>query len=139
MIFFCNFVPMNKLRRIFSLFLATIFLVSSLGFTANKMVCLSSGKYKLSAVQLEDCCKKEEPVTSIKSVCCDITNTYFGLADFNAGEKLQINQAVLLLPFMLSSFHEPLLKDEAIAADFSKRSWCSSGTPYLTFISVLRV
>jgi hypothetical protein len=95
---FCRDLPylcktMKTAQKIFSVFLAIIFLISSLGFTANKMVCVKSGKTKLSLVNLKDCCpqKKSSPST-IKSHCCDITNTFFNLGDLNNSHNFQSNK-----------------------------------------------
>jgi hypothetical protein len=83
---------MKALQKITSVFLAAIFLVSGLGFTANKMVCLKSGKTKLSFVNFKDCCPKKKSSTPvIKSDCCDITNTFFHLGDFQSVHKHQFS------------------------------------------------
>lgn len=84
---------MKTLQKITSVFLAVIFLVSSLGFTANKMVCLKSGKTKLSLVNVKDCCpEKETADPTVQSHCCEITNTFFNIGDIQNVQKFQINK-----------------------------------------------
>jgi hypothetical protein len=84
---------MKALQKITSVFLAVTFLVSSLGFTANKMVCLKSGKTRLSLLHVKDCCpEKKSSVPVIKSDCCDITNTFFDLGDLRVSQKIQVVQ-----------------------------------------------
>ncbi|CAN5451537.1 hypothetical protein BH10BAC1_BH10BAC1_14110 [soil metagenome] len=100
---------MNLFKKITSFFLAIVFLLSGFGFTIGKMVCLKSGKTKVSLAIVEDCCKKakrqsiaccdeeeqiQEGITVIKKGdCCDISNTHLQLKDFNPSEKKIVPEA----------------------------------------------
>lgn len=129
---------MKTVQKITSLFLVVILLVSSLGFTANKMICLKSGKTKLSVVNMKDCCpenKSSFPV--IKSQCCNITNTFFDLNDFRSVQKSEMSQSAAVQIFYTDFSTD--LRFHSITADriFS----CSdlppprSGKLFLSFIS----
>lgn len=82
---------MKLFQKIASVFLAIVFLLSSLGFTLNKMVCLKSGKTKISLVNVKDCCPEKKSTTPIiKSKCCDLQNSSFKLKDFSVVQKNEI-------------------------------------------------
>lgn len=91
---------MKFIQKITTVFLAIVFLLSSLGFTANKMVCLKSGKIKMSLTPVKDCChEKKSTSPHIKAQCCDLTNTSFHLNDFNSAQKNTIPAAAdFILP-----------------------------------------
>ena len=79
---------MRTFHKITSVFLIAVLLVSSLGFTVNKMVCLKSGKTKISITHVKECCaskKNAQPI--LKSSCCDLKNTSFDLDDFSISQK----------------------------------------------------
>ena len=79
---------MKKNLNITAVFLATVFLLSSLGFSVSKMVCLKSGKTKVSLANIHDCCKKtKSPLAVVKANCCDINTTSFNLGDIQTLEK----------------------------------------------------
>src|SRR6476646_2041455 len=89
---------MKTVQKLTSVFLAAIFLVSSLGFTANKMVCLKSGKVKHSLVQMKSCCPERNSLRPvIKSDCCDIVNTYFNIGDLHHSHRQFIVPSASLL------------------------------------------
>ncbi len=132
---------MKTTQKIISLFLAFIFLLSSLGFTANKMVCLKSGKTKLSLVHLKDCCPEKKSVTPLlKSDCCNINNIYFNLSDFQHAEKNNIEQ-----PSSQISFVNPTQKFKINTSTFvlTHSSFVIppklSGRELLSFISILTI
>jgi hypothetical protein len=131
---------MKTLQKVTSVFLAVIFLVSSLGFTANKMVCLKSGKTKLSLVHVKDCCpEKKSSLPVVKADCCDITNTFFNLCDFQNGHKLQVNkpsviQSFCLIPDFFANKQGILNQSVFSLADLPPPF---SGRKILSFISIL--
>jgi hypothetical protein len=91
---------MKVLNKIACIFLAFSFLVSSLGFTASKMVCRKSGTLKRSLTPLSDCCKKDITKHRFQHSCCDITNIYSGLSDFSASSKAAAGDcSFFVLPF----------------------------------------
>jgi hypothetical protein len=96
---------MKFISKHISVFLAVVFLLSSLGFTANRMICLKSGKQKISLIPINDCCKKTTlGKHSVKSKCCDINNNEFQLSDFRSVEKTEtipIKLHLFELPFFL--------------------------------------
>lgn len=78
---------MKTVQKITAFFLIVAVTLSSLGFTANKMVCLKSGKTKVALTHIKDCCKDEGTAQStIKSNCCDIQNSSFTLGNFETSE-----------------------------------------------------
>lgn len=105
---------MKLVNKITASFLAIVFLLSSLGFTINKMSCLKTGTSKLSLIALEDCCIKKQKKSEVsccadetpeptidlttisKADCCDIVNTSFDLSDFQPSKNntLPIAQAL---------------------------------------------
>ena len=145
---------MKTLQKTTSIFLAIIFLLSSLGFTINKMACLKSGKIELSLVAIEDCCAKEEikdacceeenfqsdeQGTSItRSDCCEITNTSFDLSEFQKTEKNNIppvsSNELILLPNTLTNPFYIHTSEKNIFADLSVPL---HGRQLLSFISIL--
>jgi len=95
---------MKLVQKITSLFLAVIFVLSSLGFTINKMVCLKSGKTKVSLTHVKDCCpEKKSTIPVVKAQCCDIQNSSFKLTDFNPSQKHEIPVSFELLSFLTNS------------------------------------
>jgi hypothetical protein len=87
---------MKLLQKIISFFLAITFLVSSLGFTANKMICLKTGKVKISLVHVKNCCpEKKSSVPVLKAQCCDLVNTSFYLGNFQNSQKLSIGHSFI--------------------------------------------
>lgn len=80
---------MKTVKKITSLCLVIVLLLSGLGFTINKMVCLKSGKTKISFTHVTDCCnKKQSSQSRIKSNCCDLKNTTFDLDDFSSSKNV---------------------------------------------------
>jgi hypothetical protein len=129
---------MRTAQKITSLFLVVILLVSSLGFTANKMICLKSGKTKLSLVNIKDCCpENESSVPVIKSDCCNITNTFFDLNDFQGVQKSEVCQPLVMQAFYDNSSAKP----DFIFVSSDQVFSCSdlppprSGKIFLSFIS----
>lgn len=113
---------MKIFQKITSLSLAAVFLLSSLGFTINKMICLKSGKEKISFTAIEDCCATKINATKdsccedeqneiqytheafiTKSECCDIVNSNFDLSDF---QTQQNNYLPTIISFDL--FYNPI-------------------------------
>lgn len=71
---------MKLSRKYFSLAMATLMLMMSIGVTVHKMVCLASGTVTLSFLENEDCCTNEETENnSLATKCCDYTTDYFKL------------------------------------------------------------
>jgi hypothetical protein len=129
---------MSKLRTFISIFISIAFLLSSLGFTANKMVCLKSGKTKLSAVPLESCCASEEQ-EMLKQSCCEINNSYFSLENFQCSSQLKVKvQSIELLwaPVMKTLLPETCSFQQAAYYNLPPLLH-SSG--YLEYISVHRI
>ena len=80
---------MKTVQKITSVCLVVVLLLSSLGFTINKMVCLKSGKVKISLTHVKNCCpEKRSDTSTIKSNCCDLKNTTFDLDDFSSSQKV---------------------------------------------------
>ena len=95
---------MNILKKITSVLLAMIFLVSSMGFTVNKMVCIKSGKTKISFSALKDCCREKKSGTPVlKNKCCDITNSSFNLESFERPEKIKVANTFVLQPAFINN------------------------------------
>lgn len=107
---------MKITNKIASVFLAAVFLYSSLGFTISSMVCVKSGKGKVSLALIEDCCSKAEFVSEAKAPCCedeqeavhpdnmtvikegeccDINSYSFHLDDFQNAQKTSVDQVAL--------------------------------------------
>jgi len=74
---------MKAAQKITSAFLAFVFLFSSLGITISSMVCLKSGKGKVSFSYIEDCCAKTKTPAVAKAVCCDDASSKPGLPETN--------------------------------------------------------
>ena len=101
---------MKATQKITSVFLAAVFLFSSLGFTISSMVCLKSGRQKISLAKLEDCCEHEEELTLPEDIavikkgeCCDINNYTFNLNDFQSSQKYSFEQPLLSQSLFYSS------------------------------------
>lgn len=132
---------MKTLQKITSVFLAVIFLASSLGFTVNKMVCLKSGKTKLSLLHVKDCCpEKKYAAPVIKSDCCDITNTFFNLGDLRVSQKIQIVQPFSIQCLFISqgfASDNTHLDVRPLSFSFADLPPPRSGRTLLSFISIL--
>jgi hypothetical protein len=133
---------MKAAQKITSVFLALLFLISSLGFTVNKMVCLKSGWVKFSLVHVKDCCpEKRSALPVVKSDCCDITNTFFQLGDLRVNHKAQKVTSLSLDYFFTSrtavcnvhSFSKPP------ALSFADLPPPRYGRSLLSYISVLLI
>jgi hypothetical protein len=132
---------MKLVQKITSLFLAVVFVLSSLGFTINKMVCLKSGKTKVSLTHVKDCCpEKKSTIPVVKSQCCDIQNSSFKLTDFNPSQKHDVPASFELVSFLTSSITVPDYTNNKLAvflfADLPPPIY---GRTLLTFISTLNI
>jgi hypothetical protein len=95
---------MKLFQKITSLFLAVVFVLSSLGFTINKMVCLKTGKAKVALTHVKDCCPdKKSTIPVVKAQCCDIQNSSFKLTDFNPSQKHELPVSFELVSFLTNS------------------------------------
>jgi hypothetical protein len=134
---------MKAVYKITSLVLVMALLLSSLGFTVNKMICLKSGKTKISFTHVKNCCPVKKSTTPIvKANCCDLQNTTFNLDDFSASQKVNT-------PFAVTAVL-PVWQDNFIAVKFSNNNsqlFCADLSPpvslhgrqLLSFISTLRI
>lgn len=130
---------MKYLKKITAFTLVTSILLFGLGFSTCKMVCLKSGKTKISFNHLANCCNKKSPDnTTVKSNCCDISNFIWGLDNYSASEKVNIPNTVF------GTFHEVLRliysnnsvnENSAFHAETSPPNLY--GRSLLTFISTL--
>jgi hypothetical protein len=130
---------MKTVQKITSFFLALTFLISSLGFTANKMVCVKSGKTKLSLVNIKDCCPEKGAGQSVGTDCCDITNTFFDLGDIQNSQNTEIAQPVILSSFFTPfspAFNSHSVSNKLIIS-FADLPPPRSGRALLSFISTL--
>ena len=145
---------MKVLQKIASVFLASIFLFSSLGFTISSMVCLKSGKGKISLAKIEDCCsKKVEQVVSDKDSCCeeelavikkghccDINSYTFSLNDFQNSQKLSVEKTFFLQSFFFApeTFTFKQVENK-LAFQYSDLPPPLYGRTLLNFISTLTI
>lgn len=132
---------MKILAKITSIFLIAIFLLSSLGFTINKMICLKSGKEKVSLVSLKDCCpeKKDKPPT-LKPICCDIQNSTFKLKDFSPSQKNELPLSQELIIF--STLNHPIsstIQKQNLVFVIAELPPSLHGRSLLNFISTLTI
>lgn len=130
---------MKAIKKTIALFLAMVFILSSLGFTINKMVCLKSGKVKISLSHLKDCCpEKKSSLPVIKAQCCDINNTSFHLNDFNSSQKNNIpvaDDCVLAInKFSFTNINCNNTTSKLVFADLPPPLY---GRQLLSFISIL--
>lgn len=114
---------MNAARKITSIFLAVIFLLSGIGFTIGKMVCLKSGKTFISLSAAEDCCskkknKEQQPLTAEinKGGCCDISNTTFKLKDFHSS-KINKAEAISFTLLANKEIYAAVVKTGSVSND----------------------
>lgn len=130
---------MKAIKKITSVFLLVAFLLSSLGFTINKMVCLKSGKTKISLTHVKNCCpEKRSSVPTIKSNCCDLTNSSFSLDDFNSVQKNNVSAAVSgALPIWQNRFISDLHLDNTSSIAAIDLPPPLHGRKLLSFISIL--
>ncbi len=128
---------MKSVQKITSITLAVIFLLSGLGFTANKMVCLKSGKTKLSLVHVKACCpEKKSDILQINSKCCDLKNTFFQLGSFQSSQKCIIENPAALSILFLPSYSFKFLSFKYVQSFFiSDSPFSISGRQLLSCIS----
>lgn len=153
---------MKTIQKITSVFLAIIFLFSSLGFTISSMVCLKSGKGKISFAIIEDCCsksKQEAPVSKTgccndekeftstetfaiitKGDCCDINNYTYKLNDFQNSQKLAVEQPIVLNSiFHTSEFLPVPTSEKVLTFYYTNLPPPLHGRTLLNFISTLTI
>ena len=151
---------MKTIQKITSVFLAAVFLFSSLGFTISSMVCLKSGKGKVSLAVIEDCCVKkveavvvkdvccEEEVLSLpkdvvsfeKGNCCDINTYTFNLIDFQNSQKLSLEKGTIIQSFFITSkTTTPNQIENKLAFQYSDLPPLLYGRTLLNFISTLTI
>lgn len=151
---------MKAIQKITAIFLAIVFLFSSFGFTISSMVCIKSGKGKVSFATIEECCYKNtetaakitktaccddekefqlsEPVATIqKGECCDITNFTYKLNDFQNAQQLFIGQPTVVNTIFLSSDLSPIFSSENKLSFYASDLPPPFGRNLLNFISIL--
>ncbi len=131
---------MKVIQKITSVFLALVFLLSSLGFTVNKMTCFKSGRVKVSLVAQKDCCpERESSIPLIKSKCCDLSNTYFNLSDVQHSQKLSLEkQFSAKAPFLNSQvYSKSSIFSKSSVIPFADLPPPLYGRTLLNFVSVL--
>lgn len=158
---YLRYTKMKLFQKITSVFLATVFLFSSLGFTISSMVCLKSGKGKISLSAIEDCCAKSK--TSLvakkgccahekmldlpkgmavikKGECCDISNYTFNLNDFQSSQKQSLEQpAISQSLFYSSQLILSIVSENKLAFQYSDLPPPLYGRTLLNFISTLTI
>ena len=78
-------------KNLVLLLLCGLVLIAGNGYSLNKMECLRSGKFKISFLKVDDCCKEKSHNTwAISSKCCKITSTFFKTSTLNAHDKTQL-------------------------------------------------
>lgn len=132
---------MKILQKITALFLATVFVLSSLGFTINKMVCFKSGKTLLSLTHVKDCCPdKKSTIPVVKAQCCDIQNTSFKLTDYSVAQKHELPASQeLISPSEYSFTFIPAAVQTVAVLSFADLPPPLSGRSLLQFISILLI
>jgi hypothetical protein len=154
---------MKALQKITSVFLAFAFLFSSLGFTISSMVCVKSGKGKVSLSYIENCCVKPKTLTVVntaccddddaasqtlpennfilkKADCCDISNFNLKLNDFQNAQKLSPEQPVILHSlFNIAEAFQASKTEHTLAYQYSDLPPPLSGRALLNFISTLTI
>ena len=128
----------------FSLLLGLFLLMFSMGLTLNKMVCLSSGKVKVSLLDIKHCGPEESKSpchSALKNKCCDITSSFLHIAIpsvvFYSFVKIT-DIDVLFTGYILNIFK--------ISTSLSLTSFIFSDLPppligkdFLNFIQILRI
>jgi hypothetical protein len=152
---------MKAIQKITSVFLAAVFLFSSLGFTISSMVCLKSGKGKVSFSSIEDCCAKPQAASIAKKgccaheeeldlpegfaiikkgECCDINNYTFNLKDFQSSQKQSLEQpAISQSLFYSSEIVSSTVSENKLAFQYSDLPPPLYGRTLLNFISTLTI
>jgi hypothetical protein len=137
---------MNSFKKITAVFLASVFLFSSMGFTISSMVCLESGKGKVSLSVLKDCCekgKKQLPASGTflsKGHCCKISNLFIKLNEFSSSKKFSVEQAAAQdLFFIPAGTAFNIASAQKLSYRFTDLPPPYHGRTLLNFISTLRV
>lgn len=133
---------MKTIQKITSIFLAALFLVSSLGFTANRMMCMKSGRIKFSLVHEKECCPETKSgIPVVKEKCCEVLNSDFHLPDFQNTQKSTIGQPLdFVFLFIHSGFsYRAVASSQPLAISFADLPPPVSGRTLLTFISTFLI
>jgi hypothetical protein len=133
---------MKTVQKITSLLLAIVFLLSSLGLSANKMVCLKSGKVKMSLVAQKECCAiKTTTAAVIKLKCCNLSNTYFNLSDLQDASKLSFHESFSVYSTATLFFFNSTITtiSKPLAISFADLPPPRYGRTLLSFISILNI
>jgi hypothetical protein len=115
-------------------------LISTVGFSINKMICLSSGKVKVAVLKDVKCGGEDEGHTEgIDERCCDFHSEYVQV-DFLSAEKplklAPMQAAILTCAFGFACKNLPT---EALGYNYSNAPPPFSGTSLLKLISVFRI
>lgn len=89
-----------NVKSIFHVFLAVFLLLSSVGISVNKMVCLSKGKATFSILEKKSCCPADENKSSSSALnarCCDFVSEYVQIDLLSITKPLKIKAAQLEL------------------------------------------
>lgn len=149
---------MKVVEKITSLFLAVIFLLSSLGLTISSMICSKSGKEKVALVIIEDCCAKKKDITQVKTDCCDneessltltgtsvkkadccdISNITVSLNDFQNAQKIAVEQ-MAVIQSLFYNYSEVNAKKLITSNTSNLPPSLSSGRQLLSLISILTI
>ncbi len=130
---------MDVSRKYFSLAMATLMLLMSIGMTVHKMVCLVSGAVTLSFLENEDCCPAEEKNdNAVTTQCCDYSTDYFKLDIQTLVSSFDFKFDIVQHFFLFTDFVFPEITQNQI----SQRGHSPplpSGKSILVFVSVFRI
>ena len=85
-------------KNIFYVFLAVFLLLSSVGISVNKMVCLSKGKASFSILEKKSCCPADENKSNsdaLSARCCDFVSGYIQIDLLSIAKPFKIKAAQL--------------------------------------------
>jgi hypothetical protein len=130
---------MLQSKNIFICLFAVFLLLSSMGISLEKMICLSSGKSKVALFEAKECCPEEEETgDGFKSRCCNFLKEHIQVDYLSVENPVQLSKAEaaviisLVLPFLNFELRE-------LKLSFPEKPSLRSGYLLLKFISIFRI
>ncbi|MDQ3192168.1 MAG: hypothetical protein M3Q58_11305 [Bacteroidota bacterium] len=134
----------NSFKNTAHILLAVFLLLSSIGISVNKMICLSGGKTTFSLLEKKSCFPLDEEDKntengSLDVRCCDFVTGYVQVDLLSIENVLKIKEAQIvavfsfLAPFQTSTFH-PVLPQVVF-----ETPPLFYGVSILTFINIFRI
>lgn len=134
----------NRFKNTAHILLAVFLLLSSIGISVNKMICLSGGKTTFSFLEKKSCYPLDEDNKSTGSDaidvhCCDFVSNYVQVDLLSVGTPIKLNVSHVLV---ISGFLDQLkvaLTNFSTPLQINETPPLLHGVSLLKFINIFRI